>query len=490
MSEVLLQREKLFIDATWRAPLKNGRIKVISPFTEEPIGSAPEAGPEDIDAAVAAARKAFDEGPWPLMSPQERAGYLRKMADYMRAHGAETSRLITQEMGAPIKAMAPAAGAPAALLEYYAEMAVELGVEEERGGVSGKFRVRREPVGVVGAIVPWNGPLFLLLLKCAPALAAGCAVVAKPAPETPLDAFVLADAAAAAGLPPGVLNILPGGRETGEHLVSHSGVDKISFTGSTAAGRRIAEICGRDLRRCGLELGGKSAAIVLEDADPSLVASIAVPKGLAYNNGQACVALTRIIVPRACQHEFVDAVRAKVEQLQVGDPLDETTDVGPLVAQRQQNRVENYIALGKEQGAKIAIGGDRPRHLKRGWFVAPTVFYDATNDMRISQEEIFGPVGTIIPYDGGDDEAVRMANDSIYGLGGAVFTGDEERGYKAAKRVRAGTIGVNTFEINFAAPFGGFKASGMGREMSREGLMAYYELKTVRGLVPKPNNNA
>jgi betaine-aldehyde dehydrogenase len=478
----LFRRSRHFIDGRWITPADDGLIQVFSPSTESLIGSAPCGSERDMDAAVAAARRAFDAGPWPRMTPVERAGCLQRMAVYLRERADAAASLITQEMGSPISFTRRGAGAPAALLDYYAGLAVEVGEEEPRRGATGAFRARREPVGVVAAIVPWNGPLFLLLAKCAPALAAGCTVVAKPAAETPLDGFLLADAAEAADLPPGVLNIVPGGREAGEHLVSLAGVDKVTFTGSTAVGRRIAEICGRDLRRVGLELGGKSAAIALDDADPELVASFAVPQGLAFNNGQACAALTRILVPRARQAEFVEALAGRVSALKVGDPLDESTQIGPLVAQRQQQRVESYIDAGKREGGRIAVGGSRPGNLVRGWYVAPTLFFDVANEMRIAREEIFGPVGVVIPYDGDENEAVRVANDSSYGLAGAVFAKETARAYTVAKGIRAGTVGVNDFRIDFMAPFGGYKASGIGRELGKEGLFSYFETKTLSGL--------
>jgi betaine-aldehyde dehydrogenase len=482
----LTERTAHYINGSWIPPVEGGVIEVVNPATEEVFGRAPDGSVADMRAAVLAARHAFDDGPWPRMSATERAAILKKMADHLTARGDETTRLIVQEMGGPIAFLGMGQGAPAAMLNYYADLAVKSEAPEARQGLAGPFLVRREPVGVVAAIVPWNGPLFLLLAKCAPALAAGCTVVAKPAPETPLDAFLLADAAEAAGLPAGVLNIVPGGREAGEFLVSNPAVDKVSFTGSTAAGRKIGEICGRDLRRCGLELGGKSAAIVLDDADPAIVANYAIPLGLGFNSGQACAALTRILVPRARQGAFVAALAARVDALRVGDPMDPTTTIGPMVAQRQQQRVQGYIDDALRAGTPIAAGGVLPSEMNRGWYVPPTLFYDVANDSRIAQEEVFGPVGVVIPYDGGDDTALRLANDSPYGLAGAVFTADPARGYSLVKRVRAGTVGLNNFAIDFTAPFGGFKASGIGREMGLEGFAQYLELKTVTGLNAEP----
>lgn len=474
------ERGSFFIGGEWRVPATSARIDVISPFTEARMGGVPEASPADIDAAVAAARQAFDRGPWPSMSIAERAAILGHVAAYLRDRGPAIAQLISDEMGGPMGRLGRAPGAPADMIERVAALAVEIGDTHRRQGLLGEALVRNEPAGVVAAITPWNGPLTLLLMKFAPALAMGCTVVAKPSPEAPLDAFVLADACAAAGLPPGVFNLVPGGREAGEYLVSHPDVDKVAFTGSTAAGRRIAAICGRDLRRCALELGGKSAAVALEDADPALVASVAVPFGLAFNNGQACAALTRILVPRARQNAFVAAMEAEMARLVVGDPSEPETHVGPVVAERQRWRIEGLVASGREEGARLIVGGARPA-FRKGWFVAPTLFADVDNRMQIAREEIFGPVGVIIPYDGGDDEATAIANDTPYGLAGAIFSADATRAWEAAKRIRAGTVGVNGFAIDPALPFGGYKASGIGRENSREGVLAFTETKVVLG---------
>jgi betaine-aldehyde dehydrogenase len=338
--------------------------------------------------------------------------------------------------------------------------------------------VRREAAGVVGAIVPWNVPQFVTMSKLAPALITGCTIVIKPSPETPLDGFKMAEILDEAGIPKGVVSIIPAGREVGEHLVKHPDVDKIAFTGSTAAGRRIAAICGEQLKRCTLELGGKSAAIILDDAD--LASTV---EGLKFaslmNNGQACVAQTRILASRGRYDEVVDAVAGMVAALAVGDPHDAATEVGPLVAERQQERVEKYVALGQEEGAKVVVGGNgRPDGMEKGWYVKPTVFSNVDNSMRIAQEEIFGPVVAVIPYDDPDD-AVRIANDSDYGLAGSVWTADIDAGLDIARRVRAGTYGVNQYTMDFVAPFGGFKGSGLGREFGREGIDAYVELKSI-----------
>jgi betaine-aldehyde dehydrogenase len=478
-------RDSFFIGGKWAKPCSNEVIDVVSPSTEERFGRVPAGQPADVDAAVAAARKAFDHGPWPHMSLEERAEILGRVIAYMREKGPSIGRYLVGEMGGTIKMLGRGTDGSAFLIEHAIAQARDIGLVNARQGIMGSALVRHEPIGVVAAITPWNGPLHLLMMKFAPAMTVGCTMVAKPSPEAPLDAYILADACEAAGLPAGVFNLVPGGRETGEHLVRHPDVDKVAFTGSTAAGRQIGEICGRDLRRFSLELGGKSAAIALADASPELVAETAIPFGLAFNNGQACAALTRILVPRARQKEFVDALAGQVEKLVTGDPFDPSVDVGPVIAERQRTRIEGLIASGNDEGAKLVIGGGRPAGQSRGWFVEPTLFQDVDNGMTIARQEIFGPVGVVIPYDGGDEEAIAVANDSPYGLAGAVYSADAERGYAVAKRIRAGTVGVNTFYIDPFLPFGGFKASGIGRENSREGVTGFTEVKAVLGYAPK-----
>jgi betaine-aldehyde dehydrogenase len=338
--------------------------------------------------------------------------------------------------------------------------------------------VTKEPVGVVGAIAPWNVPLFIAAAKLAPALVAGCTVIYKPAPETPFDAFRLAEIFVEAGLPKGVLSVIPAGREVSEHLVTHAGVDKISFTGSGVGGKRIGGLCGERLKRCTLELGGKSAAIILDDADLATTIPTLLPNAI-MNNGQACIAQTRILAPRARYDEVVDAVVAGVAAMQVGDPMDAATEVGPVVAERQRARIEGYLDSGREEGATVAIGGGRPAGLDKGWYVEPTVFTGVDNKMRIAQEEIFGPVLVVIPYDG-DDQAVDIANDSNYGLCGSVWTADNDRGLGVARQVRTGTYMLNApVPIDFTTPFGGFKESGVGREFGPEGLESFLEKKSI-----------
>ncbi|MEU4537152.1 aldehyde dehydrogenase [Streptosporangium sp. NPDC023825] len=474
------QHDTLFIGGDWVAPAGTGIIDVVSPHTEEVVGRVPDGTPADMDRAVAAARQAFDHGPWPRMTMAERAAVVGRLAEIYAARQGEMAELITLEMGSPITfsqlAQAPQ---PLGMLQYYAELGKTFPVEEERPGTFGTVTVRREPVGVVAAVVPWNVPQFVIMIKLAPALVAGCTIVVKPAPETPLDSYLLAEMVKEAGIPDGVVNIVAAGRETSEYLISHPGVDKVAFTGSTAAGRRIAAICGEQLKRCTLELGGKSAAIILDDCDlPSAMGFLSIAS--LMNNGQACVAQTRILASRSRYDEVVDAVSAMVRGMQVGDPADPATGIGPMVAKRQQERVEGYIKIGIDEGAKPVVGGlERP--YDRGWYVAPTVFAGATNEMRIAREEIFGPVLAVIPYED-EKDAIRIANDSDYGLAGTVWTADTEHGMDVARQVRAGTYGVNLFMIENSSPFGGFKGSGLGRELGPEGLSSYLEYKSIARL--------
>ena len=471
--------EQLYIGGEWVAPAGSDTITVLSPHTEQPVGRVPEATTADVDRAVATARAAFDEGEWPRMSPSDRIAAIRRFADAYAARIPEMAAVITEEMGSPITfsnlAQSPA---PWMMLNSFLDVAESYPWEETRIGVLGSpVIVRRAPVGVVAAIVPWNVPQFVTMSKLAPALITGCTVVLKPSPETPLDAMLMGEILDEAQIPKGVVSILPAGREVGEHLVRHPGVDKVAFTGSTAAGRRIAAVCGDQLKRVTLELGGKSAAIVLEDADLSNVLQSLVPYSMPIT-GQVCFSLTRVLAPKSRKQEVLDAYVGAVQQVKVGDPQDPATQMGPLAMQRQLERVQGYIAKGKSEGAKIVTGGGRPKNLTRGYFIEPTVFDGVTGSMTIAREEIFGPVVSFIEFDSVDD-AVRKANDTVYGLHGAVYTADPERGYEIARRMRSGSITVNGMIVDPKMPFGGFKQSGIGREGGVEGLDPYFELKTI-----------
>jgi betaine-aldehyde dehydrogenase len=482
----LREHEQLFIGGQWETPASSETIDVISPHSEEAVGRIPRVTEPDIDRAVAAAREAFDHGPWPRMAPAERIEALNKLAGLYAGRLQDLNDAIVDEMGCPIS-FAMVGQAPIALmiLNSFLQIAQAYPFEARRPGVFGEVVVRREPVGVVAAITPWNVPQFTIMSKLAPALLTGCTVVVKPADETPLDSMIFAEVLEQAGLPEGVVSILPAGREVGEHLVRHPGVDKVAFTGSTAAGRKIAAICGEQLKRVSLELGGKSAAIVLDDADIATVVPGIKFYGL-MNSGQACIAQTRILAGRDRYDEVVDALGEMFGNLVVGDPHDFATEVGPMMAQRQMERVEKYIALGQEEGARVVVGGNgRPDGLDTGWYVRPTLFADVTNDMRVAQEEIFGPVLVVIPYDDVDD-AVRIANDSEYGLAGSVWTTDPEAGLDVARRVRTGTLGINGYAMDFMAPFGGYRNSGMGREFGPEGMDQYVEMKSILPLAPPP----
>jgi len=471
--------DSFFIGGKWVEPAGTGTIDVISPATEEVVGRVPDATAADMDRAVAAAREAFVLGPWPTMAPAERADILATVSAELMSNMDEVADLITSENGAPnVFSRMGQVYAATAVLDYYAGLGREFAFEELRQGMLGPALVRREPVGVAVGIIPWNVPLFITVLKMAPALVSGSTIVVKPAPETPLDGNYLAEILERTGLPAGVVNIVPGGREAGEHLVRHPDVDKVSFTGSTVAGRRIGAICGEQLKRVTLELGGKSAAIICDDADLEQTLPLLMPAAL-MNNGQACVAQTRILAPRSRYGEVRDALAEAIGNYTVGDPFDPATECGPLVAERQRDRVEGYIAAGRDEGATVVVGGGRPAGFDKGWYVEPTLFADVDNSMKIAQEEIFGPVLSLIAYDD-DADAVAIANDSDYGLAGTVFTADTNRGVDIARRVRTGTYGVNAMgTMDFGSPFGGFKSSGIGRELGPEGLAAFLEDKTI-----------
>jgi betaine-aldehyde dehydrogenase len=471
-------REHFYINGGYVAPAGTATIDVVSPHTEQVIARVPDGTDADIDRAVAAARTAFDDGEWARTTPAERSAKIAALSASINARMDEFAKLISSENGSPYSfSIMGQVLSSTMVLDYYAGLAQTFPFEELRAGLMGPTLVRKEPVGVVAAVVPWNVPLFTAMLKIAPALAAGCTVVLKPAPETPLNGYLLAECLDEAGIPAGVINIVTAGREVGEHLVTHPDIDKIAFTGSTAAGKKIGALAGERLRRITLELGGKSAAIILDDAD--LATSIPALLGSSFmNNGQACVAQTRILASRDRYTEIVDAISEFAAAQIVGDPLDPETQIGPLVAARQRDRVEGYIATAQKEGGKITTGGGRPSSQPTGWYVEPTVFINVEPDSTLAQEEVFGPVVAVLPYDSPDD-AVKIANQSDYGLSGTVFTSDVQAGIDIARRVRTGTFTINGFSVEFGAPFGGYKNSGIGRELGPEGLAAYLESKSI-----------
>src|SRR5437660_2507122 len=475
----VLHADRLFIDGAWVDPSSDASVDVIDSGTEELYYRVAAAGPDDISRAVGAARRAFDDGPWPRMTHAERADVLRAFAAGIQERGDVLRQLWPAGTGTIYRAAQYAGRIGSGAILQYAALADTFPWEEEcppTGG--GEFGLLvREPVGVVGAIIPWNAPVALICHKIAPALLAGCTVVLKAAPEAPGEGYVFAEVAEEIGLPSGVLNVVTADREVSELLVRDPGVDKITFTGSTAAGRRIASLCGERIARCTLELGGKSAAVILDDMDLETAATTLARAECALS-GQVCSSLTRIVVTQNRHDEMVDALASAFSQVQVGDPFDDRTQMGPLVAERQRDRVEGYIATGVAEGAKLATGGGRPKDLVRGWYVEPTVFGNVDNSSTIAREEIFGPVLTVIPA-ADEQDAVRIANDTIYGLNASAFTDDLDRARAAAGQLRSGTVGHNAFRTDFGMAFGGFKQSGIGREGGKEGLLPFLETKTV-----------
>ncbi|MCX5254928.1 aldehyde dehydrogenase [Streptomyces canus] len=490
-----IDHKAFFIDGAWRAASGTDHFDVISPRSELRIGSVPAASKEDIDAAVAAARRAFDEGEWPRLTPAERAGYLSRLADGIERRQTELAELITEELGCTLfLSQVYQAVSPVMSFNYAAEIGRSLQTAEVRisdlsslagksaGGsiipMAGASLVVKEPVGVVASFPAYNFALPAIGQKAGPAMVAGCTVIVKVTEPNPLAIFVIGEICEEIGLPPGVLNIVAARAPESEYLVRHPGVDMVSFTGSAEVGAKIAATCGELVRPCVLELGGKSAAIVLEDAKLEDVLPTLVGATAGTNAGQSCVALSRLLVPESQYRAYAEALADGFASLKVGDPMEADTVVGPLVTSRQRERVEYYVDVARKEGATIAYGGSRPSHLERGWYYEPTLVTDAHNDMRVSREEIFGPVASLIPHRG-EDDAVRIANDSDLGLAGSVFTADAAHGFEVARRVRTGTFSVNTFAADLGSPFGGFKKSGIGREHGPYAVQEYLQTKTI-----------
>ena len=470
--------DRFFIGGEWVTPSSDAKINVIDSHTEQVYLTVAEAQAADIDRAVTAAKEAFDNGPWPRLTHAQRAEYLRALGEEVVKRSADIAQMWPREAGV-LEAVAKGAAFGAKhTFNSYADLAATFPWETPRHPGRGGFGlVVKEPVGVVGAIIPWNAPMGLISMKLAPALIAGCTVILKCSPEAPGEGYLISEAAEAVGLPAGVLNVVTADREVSELLVRDPRVDKITFTGSTAAGRRIASICGERIARCTLELGGKSAAVILDDADIQTAAqSLAMAECLL--SGQVCASLTRIVVTRPRHDEMVDALAAAFSKVKVGDPFDPASQMGPLAAERQRTRVEGYIAKGVETGATLVTGGGRPKDLDRGWYVEPTVFGNVDNSSVIAQEEIFGPVLSVIPADD-ETDAIAIANDTIYGLHGAVFTADVERAREVAGQMRTGAVGHNGFKSDFDMGHGGFKQSGIGREGGIDGLLPFLESKAM-----------
>jgi acyl-CoA reductase-like NAD-dependent aldehyde dehydrogenase len=472
--KLYIDRDKLYIDGAWVSPGGIETVEVIDSATEEVIGTVRLATPADVDAAVQAARAAFDG--WSKVSVSERAKFTSRIGEALGARMAEIANLISHEVGMPLSlSMMIQAGLPISTFLSMAEVVEQVTWEEQVGNSV----VVREPVGVVGAITPWNYPLHQIAAKVAPALAAGCTVVLKPSEVAPLNAFVLAEVIDEVGLPPGVFNLVSGGAAVGEAIASHPFVDMVSFTGSTRAGRRVSELAARTVKRVALELGGKSANVILEDAN--LAKAVATGVTMCYlNSGQTCSALTRMVVPRSRLAEVEEIATREAEAATPGNPFADGTRLGPLVSAVQRDRVRSYIQKGIDEGAKLLTGGTTaPEGLETGYYVRPTVFSEVRRDMTIAQEEIFGPVLSILPYDT-EDEAIDIANDSTYGLAGAVWAEDPDRAKQVARRIRTGQVDINGGSFNPLAPFGGFKQSGHGRELGRFGLEEFLETKSLQ----------
>jgi acyl-CoA reductase-like NAD-dependent aldehyde dehydrogenase len=487
--------DSFFIDGDWKKAEGTAHFEVISPRSEERIGRVPAASRADIDSAVAAARRAFDSGPWPRLTPNERADYIEKVADGLEARRKELAELITEESGCTLfLSQVYQAVAPVMSLNYNAELGRNLATSEVRisdlsplagrseGGsiipMAGKSLVYQEPIGVVASFPAYNFALAAIGQKVGPALMAGCTVVIKVTEPNPLASFVFGEVCREAGLPPGVVNVVAARADESAYLVTHPGVDMVSFTGSDTVGRRIAAACGDLIRPCVLELGGKSAAIVLEDANIDNVVPILIGASVGVGSGQNCAAQTRFLVPESQYAAYANHLADAFASLKIGDPMEADTVISPLITAAHRERVERYVAGARAEGANVRTGGRRPAHLSKGWYYEPTLLTDATNEMTASREEIFGPVVSLIPHKG-EDHAIELANDSEYGLSGSVFTESDAHGFEVARRVRTGIFAVNTMAADLGSPFGGFKKSGFGREHGVTAIQEYLATRTI-----------
>lgn len=471
--------DRIFVDGAWVRPASASRLAIVSAHSEETIAEVAEAGAEDVDRAALAARRAFDDGRWSGKTPIERAGYVRAVAAILDARLPELSRAWVEQIGALASVAPMVIGGGKFWFDYYAQLAETFTWDRQmpRFDGQGDAHIVREPAGVVAAIAPWNNPFGIMASKVAPALIAGCTVIMKPAPETPIEAYILAEAIEAAGIPDGVVNLVCAGRAASDALVRHPAIDKVSFTGSVAAGRTIGMACAERFARCTLELGGKSAAIVLEDADIPMAAAI-LSNVITMSAGQVCATLSRVVAVDAIHDRLCEAVRAEMAQVTVGHPDDPAARMGPLAMRRQRDLVAGYVAIARAEGATLALGGSPSAHMDKGWYFDPTLFVDVRPEMRIAREEVFGPVLTILRASD-EADAVRIANDSDFGLYGAVFCADPGRAYRIARQVRTGTMAHNAFHFDPSLPFGGFKHSGVGREGGEAGLLSFTETKAI-----------
>ncbi len=470
--------DMLYIGGEWVAPIAGGSIEIENPASEEIVGRVAEAGPADMDRAVAAARDAFDNGSWPRTPPAERKAKLMQFVDLLEPRVPELAAAWTAQIGGLATMAGPMHGGAVMGLRGIAAMGGSFAFEEQRKGATvDTVVIAYEPVGVVVAIAPWNAPFAIMANKLFYALVSGCTVVMKPSPETPLEAYILAEAADAAGMPPGTVNLVPSHREAADHLIHSKGIDKVTFTGSSAAGCHIASVCGSNMTRATFELGGKSAAIIRDDFPIEAAAQI-LGNTITVLSGQVCAMLTRAIVPRARHDELAEAIAKVMQGVKIGHPEDPETQLGPVAMKRQLERIEMYIEDGKKSGATLVTGGSRPANMNKGYYIEPTLFANVDNTSRIAQEEIFGPVLCLIPA---EDEAdmIRIANQSEFGLNGSVFTNDAQAAYDIARQVRTGAVAQNGMKLEWTAPFGGFKKSGIGREGGEEGIYNFLESKTI-----------